>query len=379
MPRYRGTGRRFTRDERGVSPVVGTVLILVIMMISIGGIMAWGVPAIQGLQERAEYQAVLTQFLQMQSDVRGLRDPQNTRISQISVNDGKLSYDSGSRWVVTAVTDAAYASMYVKGWEADAPTSMTLDGGPGITNQKITLDEFDGGRASNQWTCTSGTCSANIDMDILNDGVGDIDLTDLDTVLRVQVFDGLTGDAKFEAWIFNVGHLEYHLTERNENNRLHFEMGAVFSQHEDFYYLEQTPTIKDPDYTLTPADVNLFVRVLQLTGEVPQGVGGKGEYPIIYHLVDNYGSARGRPSFTDAHGARIQIHGPLEVPFCNYFEDRYDVATTVGWVFEPVGLSCPDDPDDWPTSDVNLRFNQAANDLIFDLTHSEVTTNIRSI
>src|SRR5687767_8285589 len=152
---HRERGRPFRRDQRGVSPVVGTILILVIMIISIGGIMAWGVPAIAGLQERAEYQAVLTQFLQMQSDVRGLRDPQNTRITQISINDGKLDFDLGSRWVVTGTTDADYNAMYLTGWDTadDTPDSLSVAGGVIGAAHKITVDRFIGGSIDPIWSC----------------------------------------------------------------------------------------------------------------------------------------------------------------------------------------------------------------------------------
>lgn len=385
MHRERGRRGPFRRDHRAVSPVVGTILILVIMIISIGGIMAWGVPAIAGLQERAEYQSVLTQFLQMQSDVRGLRDPQNTRITQISVNDGKLEFDLGSRWVVTGTTDAAYEPLYLTGWEMDRPTTLTIAGGalPGATS-KVTADLFNGGSIDPISSCTGAGCST-INLDGADaDALGDADFQEISTVLRIQIHEA-TG-AKFEAWIINAGHLEYHLTERNLNNRIHFEMGAVFSQHTDFFYLEQAPTVKNPDYDLLPAeDISLFVRLLQLTGTVPQGVGGRGQFPIIFHLVDNYGAARGRPSFNPAESARIQIHGELEVPFCNYFEAQVDGG--VGWISEVAGVAtaCPTDHNTWGTANINLRYEKdptvpvvPPNNLIFDLSHSVVTTNIRT-
>ncbi|HEX9816986.1 MAG TPA: hypothetical protein VGB18_08400 [Candidatus Thermoplasmatota archaeon] len=388
----RGRRAPFRRDHRGVSPVVGTILILVIMIISIGGIMAWGVPAIAGLQERAEYQAVLTQFLQMQSDVRGLRDPQNTRITQISVNDGKIDFDLGSRWVVSGfyagnplvppnLAIDYYAGMYLTGWEVDQPNTLSIAGAVITNAHKITVDKFTGGSIDPVWSCPAPTCTSTVSLDGDDaDLVGDVDFGDIDTVIRVQVHE--TGGAKFEAWIMNAGHLEYHLTERNENNRIHFEMGAVFSQHTSFFYLEQGPTVKNPDYNLLPEeDISLFIRVLQLTGTVPQGVGGRGSFPIIYHLVDNYGAARGRPSFNPAEGARIQIHGELEVPFCNYFEDQFDTATGTGWRYEVGGVvgSCPTDHSLWDsTSNVNLRYEKDTKDLIFDLSHSVVTTNIRT-
>src|SRR5688572_4221259 len=109
--------RRFGQHELGVSPVVGSILILAIMIVSIGGILTWGMPAIQGLQDHAEYQSVLTQFLQLDSDVRNLRDPLNTRVSTISVSQGTIALDAGDRWVISAARDANYNDFHVLDYE----------------------------------------------------------------------------------------------------------------------------------------------------------------------------------------------------------------------------------------------------------------------
>jgi flagellin-like protein len=374
--------RTFRPDDRGVSPVVGTVLVLVIMIMAIGGIMAWGVPAINGLQERAEYQSVLTQFLQMESDVRGLRDPQNTRISQLSISDGRIVFDAGDRWVVIGMQDpdGDYDPLYLGGWEGSDPETITIQG-LAFVPPKIIVDKVQGGTFETVWSCgPTPACSNMISMGIDPGDPNNLAIgAHLDThVVRIQFLEG--SGAKAEAWIYNVGHLAYRLTERNEQNRLHFAMGAVFSQHDDFYYLEQAPTVKDPDYEIEPRDTSLFIRMLQLSGTMPQGVGGRGQFPIVYHLVDNYGSARGRPSFDPATAARIQIHGPLEVPFCNYFDRRDHWAQEAGGV----PAACATDPNDWDgPSNVNLRFTRPTiggdvQSLIFDMSHSVVTTRVRT-
>src|SRR5688572_13054708 len=119
---------RLRRDDHGVSPVIGTVLILVIMIFSIGGILAWGVPAIEGLQDRAEFQHVLTQFLQMDAQVRNLRDPQNTRVITLALSQGQLFFNEGERWVITGSREETYNAFYLSGWETGNPTSVTLNG-----------------------------------------------------------------------------------------------------------------------------------------------------------------------------------------------------------------------------------------------------------
>lgn len=371
--------KRFIRNlrnaEDGVSPVVGSVLVLVIMMVAIGGIMAWGVPAIQGLQDRAEYQAVLTQFIQMQSDVRGLRDPQNTRISTIAISQGELRFDEGSRWVVTASVAAAYDNLQWSDWSYNpvaADTTIELEGVTLTGANAIVVDRVSGGTFTTVYQCTA-TCGTAVTL-----GAAELD----SSTVRILVKDA--GVVVAETWIMHMGHMWYELTDLNENNRLHFEMGAVFSQHVDYYYLEESPTIKDPDFSPTDVDDEdrtMFLRLLQLTG-VDQGVSGKGRFPIVYHLVDNYGFSRGRPSFESIHQLRIQIDGFLEVPFCNYFVLREN-----GWENEVLVLSGASEgavaacPDSGTTGNVNIVYELDAATrpaMSYDMTHSVVTTSVRT-
>lgn len=351
---------RWGDDRDGVSPVVGTILILVIMILATGGVMAWGVPAIQGLQDRAEYQNVLTQFLQMDSDVRNLRDPQNTRIARISMSDGYLSFGPGSRWVVSASRGSAYNGFFLTGWETVNPPTVDLAGGLVGAADQITVDEATGGTLANAWSCAAGTCTNTVDLMGLQLG---------SDVVRIQI---KTGSVQWEAWIFNVGRLSYRLTQLNDQNQLHFEMGALFSQHDSYFYVQEAPTIKDPDYEIDTPDTNLFVRVLHLQG-IDQAVAGEGRFPVVYHLVDNYGASRGRTSFNPAQMVRLQIHGDLEAAFCNYFDRR------PGWQQEDSAGAETACPATGTGGDVNLRFEKGANALTYDLSHSVVRTSVRTI
>jgi hypothetical protein len=367
---------RIGRDDRGVSPIIGTVLILVIMIFSIGGILAWGVPAIQGLQDRAEFQHVLTQFLQMDSQVRNLRDPQNTRVINLALSQGQLFFTTGDRFVIFASREAAYDGFYLSGWEGTNPASVTIRDGGGnaaLAGHDIAVEVVNGGSISTRYTCTA--CNP------VSMGVAPTVPANLGTdVVRITV--KLAGNVKAEAWIMNMGRISYHQTDLNELNRLHFEMGAVFSQQNSFFFVEESPTAKDPDYTIVPEDSNLFVRALQLTGTTTT-VSGDGRRPIIFNLVDNYGASRGRPSFDPATSVRVQVHGLLEVPFCNYFDQRTD------WQHEAAGVvaTCP---TSGTAGDVNVRYKRPQDleavpllpttleAMVFDLSHAVVTTTVRS-
>lgn len=346
------SARVFRRDRAAVSPVIGTVLILVIMIFSIAGILAWGAPAIQGLQESAEFNGVLAQFLQMDSEVRNLRDPQNTRIVTLTVGGGILTFGKGDRWVVTGMRDAAFDPLYLGGWEGSNPASLNLLG-IDLAGKQVSVDVASGGSFTNRFSCSS--CANPISL-----GTAKLDT---DSV-RIQVKSG--GTVKAETWIINAGSIKYKVDSGSDRNVLHFAMGAVFSQQQDSFFLEESPTIKDPDYTVSPKDTNLFLRLLQLNGTAAAQTG-KGRFPIVFNLVDNYGASRGRPSFDPATAARLQIHGELEAPFCAYLDAR------PGW--ESSG-ACP---ASGTAGNVNLKFNRGSDGLVYDLNHALVTTIVRAL
>lgn len=363
LPRRGGAPRGFRKQDTAVSPIVGSILILVIMIMSIAGILGWGVPAIQGLQDHAEFQSVLTQFLQMASDVRNLRDPQNTREVRLSLAGGVLSYGSGSRWVISAARDAAYNDFHLTGWEGPNPASVTLGGIPPLTaSSQVTVDEVTGGSFATRTSCTGVGCST-VSLGTAPNNVA------LDTdVARIQLKEGTV---KAEAWILNVGRITYRQAFTGISY-IHFEMGAVFTQQDKVFFIDESPATKDPDYALTPEDTNLFVRALQLTGSAASQ-SGKGRYPILFNLVDNYGSSRGRPSFDPATMVRFQIDGDLEAAFCNYYDKR------ANWDNQNTGGAVAMCPDEGTSGFVSLRYNPGADRLTYDLNHAVVTTIVRSI
>lgn len=344
-------------DEAGVTPVIGTVLILVIMIMAIAGILAWGAPAIEGLQESAEFNAAISQFIQINSEVRNLRDPQNTRIVTLTLGGGQLSFGPGDRWVVTGSRDAAFDGVYLTNWEGSNPPNINILG-VDLAGKQVSVDTALGGTFVNRYSCSSCTNPIPLNLGRL----------DTETV-RVQVKSG--GTVKAESWIFNVGRFTYKVDQGSDRNILHFSMGAIFTEHANSFFAEEAPTIKDPDYTLSPKDTNLFIRLLQLNGSASSQSGG-GRYPIVFNLVDNYGAARGRPSFDPATASRIQINGDLEVPFCAFLDSRTGWENYNGAVL----AACPTSGS---AGQVNLKYDRGSNGLVYDLNHALVTTIVRAV
>lgn len=328
--------RRFARDVRAVSPVIGSILVLAIMVMAMAGVMLWGVPAIQGLQEEAEFRSALTQLVQINSDLRTLRDPENTRVATLAVSRGSVAMETGSRWLVTVHADATYSGLNITGWESDTASSLTVTGVP--QSSSVRVEEALGGTFT---TITSN--AACLTTCVLS--LGSYRL--LDATTRIQFKVGST--LKAETWAFDAGRLSYQESADSTFNRAHIEMGGVFTQEGSAVFMDQDPTWKEPVYSVTPQDNSYLVRVFQMDGDT--SVSGKGRHTIYASLIDNYGVSRGRPLVDVAYSVRLQVDdgkaaattGILEEGYCNYFDalDHYTQqggtcsGGTVNLLFDP--------------------------------------------
>jgi hypothetical protein len=329
------------REVSGVSPVIGSVLILVIMIIAIGGILLWGVPAIQGVQEFAQFQSVQTQMLELNQDLRNLRDPLNTRVATISIAQGDIQVAKGDRWVISVSTDASLTSFAITSF-SDDDDSLGVSGLPGTYT--LTLDKVVGGRFTALDSCNN-PCST------LNIGAGDI----TKDVLRVQL--KVSSLVKAESWIMNMGRITY---DQGNGNKNHLEFGASLIGQQSSVYLKQSPAVKPPDFTSDPQDKDFFLRVIQLVGS--DRVGGQGQFSVQVNLVDNYGVSRGRPSMGDARLVRFQVAGDLSESFCNYFSNLKD------FTFAGTG-SC--------ATDAQALYNPAQS-FSFEMSHAVVNAYVRA-
>ncbi len=349
---------RFARQTAAVSPVVGTVLILVIVVMAMAGILAWGVPAIQALQHHAEYQSVQTQMLELNQEIRNLRDPQNTRVATLSIAGGSLAFGSGDRWAVSAMTDAAYPDYRVTSYQDDDDT-IILTGIPAAG--EATAERVVGGKftlVADETCASAGSCTLNLEEHVTPVSIA----TD---VLRIQYKE--SSIVKAETWILDVGRFTY--TQAGTGSLNHLEMGSSVLEQVTGTFMRQTPSIKEPVFGSTPEDRDFFVRVLQLTGT--EGSSGRGEFSILVNLVDNYGASRGRPLLESTYFVRFQIDGALEEAFCNHFllEDPDYYSFTGGG-----------SPADCSGGDVDVLYNPgAANQpFTFQLSQAVVSGFVRN-
>lgn len=356
--------RRWARDVQAVSPVIGTVLILFIVLVAMAGIMLWGVPAIQELQEQAEFQSVLSQVVQINAEIRAMRDANAARAPGLTMNHGSIDVEPGSRWVVTYYRNDTFKPTNITGWEDDASLSALVDGHPKSVN--ITLDRALGGTFQSK--ATVNDCTTNC---VLTYGA--YALTGNTT--RILVKQNST--VEMESWIFDAGRMTYRMDTLSDFNRIHVEMGGVFTQQGEALFREEKPTIKEPLWDLEPKDTSYLVRALQVEGD--SSVSGKGRYTIQPRLLDTYGVTRARPSVDTTWAVRIQIDdsglanspGLLEEAYCNHFISigNYTQQGDAGACDEG-DVNVLFDPDDVPYSNSGV--------FRFDLTQSVVSLTVRS-
>lgn len=311
-----GWFRRFGTDQSAVSPVIGTILVLFIVLIAVAGILVWGVPAIQGIQAHSEFQAVLTQFVELNADIKNLRDPQSSKRDTISVNRGLLSLEQGGRWVFTGTNDTNYKTFNLTGWTADASTSVSVSA-PNIPGtHSVYLDKVVGATATEMSSCASSCGAASLSLGT----TGGVANTIKDYSYRIRAKEG--SSIKAEAWIINVGRISYALDNSQTLNRVYATMGAVINRQGAALFMEDPPAIKEPDFAASPPDKSFFARVVDLDGS--SAGSGKGRFPVLVNLVDVYGLSKGRTTFEQAVSARIQVNDGnlLQEAFCTYLSTR---------------------------------------------------------
>lgn len=336
-----------------MSPIIGTVLVLFIVLLAMGGILLWGVPAIQGLQDHAEFQSMLTQVHELNAELLALRDAGTARPIAVSMNKGTLSVEPGSRWVVIGAVDTTFSATYLSKWEDD--TGLVVHSLPNVATN-VTVHEAVGGTFS---LLRAKDCTGPADCDT---GLA-ADQIEGNTI-RVQL--KVAALLKAEAWIFDAGRISYEMYSTSTENQIFIEMGAIFSKQQDRLFLESPPRVKEPLFTVDPVDASFLVRAFQIEGDT--SVSGKGHHSVFAYLENNYGTGRGRPHISPALTIRLQIDdsgaqataGTLEEGFCNHFVDLeyYTAATacdsgSVSVLYDP--------PDGAPTNNGQIIYelNQA--------------------
>src|SRR5687768_7622439 len=92
--------------ESGVTPVIGTVIVLAITVAGIGMALFMGTPVLTKLRDRAALENVVGQFEQVRAAANDMYVPDESRYPTISIPAGELVLSPGSHILVTVNQDS---------------------------------------------------------------------------------------------------------------------------------------------------------------------------------------------------------------------------------------------------------------------------------
>lgn len=304
-------------DQRAVTAVMGSIMVL---GITVGGIVAalvWGTPLVQRTQDRNQLDAMIAEFEDLRQNSLVLTVPDASRTPNVALSGGTLAIGGGDLIMITINMDATSVDcdFHVTDW-ADLDHIVTIDS----TGCKAPTTGGGCDPCLNAYTVAGGATSqmqtalAGATLTITTDGTTPAPLAGSDWVIRIE---SAAGDRYAEAWIFRLGQLAWTQQSSESDLAVHLQGGAVFSRQDDAIFLQRNPPIQEDAYAT--GDYLLRLPTLATGNEV--SVTGSRSYQVYMGLINNYA----RVATDDAYTLRYDISGDLSEGWCNTLLLRNDL------------------------------------------------------
>ena len=139
-----------TKSDEGVSPVIGTILILAIMLTVTGTMLAWGIPQIQQNEAYAIYTSAQNNLLNIDADLDHVlaQGEGASRTSTISFSSGTFVQRANLDEIRYYYTAVSWSSPKIVGVKTGSESLAIKDDLNTVDNYRITLVYPDG----TQWT-----------------------------------------------------------------------------------------------------------------------------------------------------------------------------------------------------------------------------------
>lgn len=364
-------------EDDAVTPVVGTVLILLITMAGMGAVLAWGVPAVQGIQDQSSQAAMEGEFSDLRLNTLILKIVDSSRLRSVSLADGELALEPGSRFAIVSVHNNTFpgggsspdpdCDHRVTGWSSSSDTlSLSYTGskfcGDIVTGSasaddevEVRVDELVGSSVQSRpgIVVSGGGNSATVQSagDDFSQGSWRLRLVDRD------------GGIVMQAFILGTDRIAWHLQTSVSDLDLYVEGGALwltdFPQvfnlagvqvSEDVFgsgdYILELPTYSGPDLSFSaPADPQVF---LQLQG--------------------SHGRVVGQETLL----LRYDVAGDLAEAWCNHLLFRNDDITAGAYAEDPAATCETGDVDGVRS----LTYEPTADSFSFEFIHKRVYASI---
>ncbi|OIR12267.1 MAG: hypothetical protein BEU05_03110 [Marine Group III euryarchaeote CG-Bathy2] len=110
------------RDEDGVSQVIGTILIMVMMVTIVGTMLAWGIPQIQNNEAWAQYATTRSNLLNLDADMDQvlLQGEGASRTSTVSLGSGSFTLKEAQEDLLLCWSTVSWAQLSARNVEEGA-------------------------------------------------------------------------------------------------------------------------------------------------------------------------------------------------------------------------------------------------------------------
>jgi hypothetical protein len=407
--------RGLSRDDVGVTPVIGTILVLAISVAGIGLTLFMGTPVLQRLQDQAALESALGQMKEVRAEAGRLAAPNTSVAVGFNLPGGKLGIEPGTRTLVTMYEDVFFPNcdLRIRSWEdGDGTLTFSWTTTPvglcrtpavdhrAVAENLVTIATCD---ASATATVTVGGTSVGLpamgcvhayrlsdrSTNRINNGnvSGCNALPPLDPVVYTcdtgaqttisvaksedwlfRMDNDPTGNATsptvyWEAWLLHSDRLTWTRSSTGSSVRSAYENGVLFGQGQNQVYLQSPiPVLENASSTTANS---FLVRLPTWQSSAFGAVSGEGVQAV--RVTYDGGS---RLTSANVYSARFDFQGDLAQAWCNALLHR-DQAPGV-----PTGTVYATDPNDLtrtctPTSPNSDRIRG----LLYDaLPNNSVTT-----
>lgn len=306
--RTRPVGIRLATDDAGVSPVVGTVLLIAIMLLTVTALMQWGVPAIQDLQRESQYKSALSAFNVMDGVIdEVLPEAGSSRQARVPLANGALRVQTDNEvfavgWSLGSA-DVTFDDLADDDADVTFTTTATVD-----TCQFTHYYENGTKRSDDTGTLAGSTCTAS---------------RTLTETHKLEVKEGATVHGV--VWLFHTGRIRYTADNPQGAFNMDYTNGAVTTDaSQNVQWVVNDPLI----LKLSPNGLTVSVIDLNGTGG---GAGGDAIVRVQATLDAVYVRADG----TTVRKADLYPLGAMDTGWLHFLNtsQRYEFAHTSGDIF----------------------------------------------
>lgn len=264
-------------NDLGVSPVVGTVLLVAIMVATVGALMAWGLPALQEMERRSQYQSIRSAFSVFDGVVDEiLPETGSSRKATIPTSDGGLFLEPTEEPYAVAWSyptgNVTFDDM------ADDDPDLSFDTSLSVADCEFRHFDRSGAFVGSETVSSaSSVCTASRDLDVTH---------------GVRLLDS-DGDELAQVWIFHPGRLRFSSDSTAGTFTVDYHNGATAVE------LTTRPFLVDDPLILPLTPEGLTVGVIDLEGNARSADGDQASV----HVTLGRSVVRG-----DADPARVDIY-----------------------------------------------------------------------